>query len=537
MNDGTTERIVRPRLRTTIERFRRTAGNHLPGDLLEEQVQRLGILVGVCAGLWIFGLLMDTIVVPHITGRSMPAWTPILDVGGIVVSAAAFGYVRYIGGSCHAKIDAALGYMIWNAAAIAVLSTSRLPAIQPYQLSWTTVVILTSAMMIPATPAKMLFASAAAASMDPIAVAIAHLLGGPVSSLGNMVLAFLPNYACAAIAVVPSYALTHIGRRLDQTERLGSYELIELLGHGAMGEVWRAKHRLLARPAAIKLIRPEVLGAGANGEHRTVLQRFEREAQATASLSSPYTIRVFDFGAAQDGRFYYVMEFLHGRDLETLVQEFGPLPADRALYLLRQVCHSLAEAHARGMVHRDIKPANICLCRAGLDFDVVKVLDFGLVKLGAVNATLAGDQMISGTPAFMAPEVIAGGGVVDGRADIYAIGVVAYYLLTGQLVFEADSPIQMLRHHLHTPPVAPSQRTELPIARAVDDLVLACLEKDPRRRPQDARELLRLVRSCMTDAWDVDAAKRWWEMHLPELSGAFERDAMTGGAATGRLAG
>ena len=213
MNDSATERIVRPRLRTTIERFRRTAGNHLPGDLLEEQVQRLGILVGVCAGLWIFGLLMDTIVVPHITGRSMPAWTPILDVGGIVVSAAAFGYVRYIGGSCQAKIDAALGFMIWNAAAIAVLSTSRLPAIQPYQLSWTTVVILTSAMMIPATPAKMLFASAAAASMDPIAVAIAHLLGGPVSPLGNMVLAFLPNYACAAIAVVPSYALTHkIGR-------------------------------------------------------------------------------------------------------------------------------------------------------------------------------------------------------------------------------------------------------------------------------------------------------------------------------------
>jgi serine/threonine protein kinase len=217
-----------------------------------------------------------------------------------------------------------------------------------------------------------------------------------------------------------------------------------------MGEVWRAKHRLLARPAAIKLIRPEVLGAGSDAEHRTVLQRFEREAQATASLSSPHTIRVFDFGAAQDGRFYYVMEFLHGRDLETLVQEFGPLPADRVLYLLRQVCHSLAEAHARGMVHRDIKPANICLCRAGLDYDVVKVLDFGLVKLGAVNATLAGDQMISGTPAFMAPEVIVGGGVVDGRADIYAIGGVAYYLLTGQLVFEADSPIQMLRHHKKT---------------------------------------------------------------------------------------
>jgi len=533
MND--TERIVRPRLRTTIERFRRTAGNRLPGDLLEDQMQRLGILVGVCTSLWIFGLLLDTIVVPHIAGRSMPTWAPMLEAAGIVVSIVAFGYVRYVGGNCQGKIDAALVYMIWNSAAIAVLSTSRLPVIQPYQLSWTTVVILTSAMLIPATPAKMFLASAAAASMDPIVVAMAHLLGGPVSSLGNMVLAFLPNYACAAVAVVPSYALTHIGRRLEQTERLGSYELIELLGHGAMGEVWRAKHRLLARPAAIKLIRPEVLGAGSNAEHRTVLQRFEREAQATASLSSPHTIRIFDFGAAQDGRFYYVMELLHGRDLETLVREFGPLPADRALYLLHQVSHSLAEAHARGMVHRDIKPANICLCRAGLDFDVVKVLDFGLVKLGAVNATLAADHLI-GTPAFMAPEVIVGGSVVDGRADVYAFGGVAYYLLTGQLVFEADSPIQMLRHHLHTPPVPPSQRTELTVAKAVDELILACLEKDPRRRPQDAGELLRMVRSCMTDAWDVDTAKRWWEMHLPELSGALERDAMTGGAATGRLA-
>jgi hypothetical protein len=172
MNDGTTERIVRPRLRTTIERLRRTAGNHLPGDLLQEQVQRLDILVGVCAGLWIFGLLMDAVVVPNVTGRSMPAWAPMLDVGGIVASAAAFGYVRYIGGSCQAKINAALGYMLANAAAIAVLSTSRLPTIQPYQLSWTTVVILTSAMMIPATPAKMLLASAVAASMDPIAVAM-----------------------------------------------------------------------------------------------------------------------------------------------------------------------------------------------------------------------------------------------------------------------------------------------------------------------------------------------------------------------------
>ena len=148
-----------------------------------------------------------------------------------------------------------------------------------------------------------------------------------------------------------------------------------------MGEVWRARHQLLARDAAIKLVRPEVLGARTEAEARVVQRRFEREAQATASLSSPHTIQVFDFGMTRDGAFYYVMELLAGRDLETLVREFGPVPADRAIFLLRQVCHSLADAHARGMVHRDIKPANIYVCRMGLEYDFVKVLDFGLVKV------------------------------------------------------------------------------------------------------------------------------------------------------------
>ena len=162
---------------------------------------------------------------------------------------------------------------------------------------------------------------------------------------------------------------------------MGSYQLVELLGHGGMGEVWRARHRLLARDAAIKLVRPEVLGAGNDSEARTILRRFEREAQATAALNSPHTINLFDFGMTDDGTFYYVMELLAGRDLESLIREFGPLPAGRAIHLLRQACHSLADAHSRGFVHRDIKPANIYVCRMGLEYDFVKVLDFGLVKV------------------------------------------------------------------------------------------------------------------------------------------------------------
>src|SRR6185503_4966628 len=271
-------------------------------------------------------------------------------------------------------------------------------------------------------------------------------------------------------------------------------------------------------------IRPELLGASSDADARTMLRRFEREAQATASLSSPHTIRVFDFGVAEDRTtFYYVMELLAGRDLETLVREFGPIPADRMLFLLRQVCHSLADAHSRGLVHRDITPANVYACRMGLDYDFVKVLDFGLVKFNdnSVMQTtlLTGAHTTTGTPAFMAPEIILSEGEVDQRADVYAVGCLAYYLLTGQLVFEADTPMKMFMHHVQTTPIPPSQRSELPIPREVDALVLACLEKDPAKRPQDAQQLLRMVRQCRSgETWDNDTARRWWEMHLLDLT-------------------
>jgi len=291
-----------------------------------------------------------------------------------------------------------------------------------------------------------------------------------------------------------------------------------------MGEVWRGTHRMLKRSAAIKLIRPELLGAGNEADARSMLRRFEREAQATAALSSPHTIRIYDFGVMGDQTFYYVMELLAGRDLESLVREFGPVPASRVMFLLRQVCHSLADAHARGLVHRDVTPANIYLCRMGLDYDFVKVLDFGLVKFSdrrSMQQTLmTGAATTTGTPAFMAPELILDEGDVDHRADVYALGCVAYYLLTGALVFEAETPMKMFVHHLQTAPVPPSQRTEMPISRELDALILACLEKDPLRRPQDVEQVLRALARCEPAAsWDNAAAKGWWEKHLPELTG------------------
>jgi eukaryotic-like serine/threonine-protein kinase len=366
------------------------------------------------------------------------------------------------------------------------------------------------------------------ASMDPLAIWFMHLRGLPVPSVINTFVLFMPNYACAVVATLPSHVLHRLSRRLRHAQEMGSYHLIELLGRGGMGEVWRGRHRLLARSAAIKLVRPELLGAGTEAEARSMLRRFEKEAQATAALSSPHTIRLFDFGVTEDQTFYYVMELLAGRDLESLVREFGPVPFERVLFLLRQVCHSLADAHARGLVHRDVTPSNIYVCRLGLDYDFVKVLDFGLVTFNGQTALdetrMSGVQVTTGTPAFMAPEVILGG-EVDQRADVYALGCVAYYLLTGQHVFEADSTMKMFLQHVEAAPAPPSQRTEMPIPEEIDRLVLACLEKDPSRRPADAATVLDALDRCRPrQAWSQEAARLWWERHLVELTGPLTAD-------------
>jgi serine/threonine-protein kinase len=319
-----------------------------------------------------------------------------------------------------------------------------------------------------------------------------------------------------AFAYVGSRVIYGLGREVARARAMGSYQLEERLGEGGMGEVWRAQHRLLARTAAVKLIRP-ALGA-AVGVSDQARHRFEREAQAIARLRSPHTVDLFDFGVADDGAFYYAMELLEGLDADALVRRFGPVPAERAVFLLRQVCHSLSEAESCGLVHRDIKPSNIFLCRYGEDLDFVKVLDFGIVKTsqGDTDTALTAENTIHGTPAFMAPEQALGGADVDGRADIYSLGCVAYWLLTGSHVFEAATPTAMLMQHIQTAPAAPSSRSELPIPPALDALVLACLAKDPAGRPQTARELSRRLSEVDgAGAWTEERRRDWWEKHQP----------------------
>jgi tRNA A-37 threonylcarbamoyl transferase component Bud32 len=459
-------KIIQPRVQTPLPGAPvRSSTTRLPDDLLSEHVQRIAVAGAVGAGLWLFGLVMDAIVFPLTLGQAPRTLTVVIDILGIVVSAGMFVCVRHMAGAPQTKADVGLLFMVLNAIFVALINSQArtVTSAAMGHVSWNTIVILVGSMILPTTPRKMLLTSLAAASMDPLGVWLAHLRGLPVPSIVNTLVLFMPNYACAVVAILPSHVLHRIGRRLRQAQEMGSYHLVELLGRGGMGEVWRAEHRLLARSAAIKLVRPELLGASTDAEARTMLRRFEREAQATAALSSPHTIRVFDFGVTEDRTFYYVMELLDGRDLDSLVREFGPVPAERMLFLLTQICHSLADAHARGLVHRDITPANVYTCRMGLEYDFVKVLDFGLVKVSdrsAMQTTLmTGAHTTTGTPAFMAPEIILNEGEVDQRADVYALGCVAYYLLTGQLVFDGDTPMKMFLAHMQTAPIPPSQRS------------------------------------------------------------------------------
>ncbi|RPJ49956.1 MAG: serine/threonine protein kinase [Acidobacteria bacterium] len=321
--------------------------------------------------------------------------------------------------------------------------------------------------------------------------------------------------AGATISIFGSHVIHTYRTRAVEAEELGQYRLIEKIASGGMGEVWKACHSLLARPAAIKLIRSGAVGQMAT-DPQTLFSRFELEAQATAELSSPHTVSVYDFGMLADGSLYYVMQLLEGLSFETLVRRYGPLPAERVVYLLSQACDSLAEAHAKGLVHRDIKPSNLMTCYYGLESDFVKVLDFGVVKRisAASKGGLTVPGITTGTPAYMAPEIGLGSPLIDHRADLYSLGCVAYFLLTGALVFPAENGMGMIAQHITCPPDRPSRRTELEVPPALDDLVMWCLKKKPEGRPASALELKGSLEACpLLKSWSPAKATEWWRLH------------------------
>jgi serine/threonine-protein kinase len=390
-------------------------------------------------------------------------------------------------------------------------------------LSWVAVWMLLFNVVVPTVPRYAVIAALASVTSVPTMVSLSIRLYPPVFQPDAFMifLAFgFPYLLVVIMAYVGARVVYALGTEVARARELGSYRLEERLGQGGMGEVWKASHRLLARPAAIKLIRSSVPGntAGISDDMR---RRFEREAQVIAQLRSPHTVTLFDFGVAEEGSFYYVMELLDGLDADTLIRRFGSIPAERVVHILRQMCHSLSEAGSCGLVHRDIKPANIFLCRYGEDHDFVKILDFGIAKVARdtppeARTAITIPNMVQGTPAFIAPEQALGDADVDARADIYSAGCVAYWLLTGQLVFTADTAMKLLLAHAHTPPEAPSSRTEMPIPQDLDALVLACLAKDREHRPKSARDLLQLLDAvALLQPWTDARAREWWNVHLP----------------------
>ena len=495
----------------------------LPADILQESCRRVSLAAAVFAVMWALALVVRNLLArsypgaPGLEGWPMPG--TLLASAGLVMSLLLATFSNRSHAEPEKILMLGLVFEVATAALVAFTGQWR-PFISPTRISWVCVVILVYPAIAPTTPGKTLIASLLAASMDPLAVWVASARGVPVDSgpLG-LISMFVPNYLCAAVSVVPAHIIRHLGQQVRKARELGGYRLGAVLGSGGMGQVYRAEHRLLARPAAIKVIRPDLLGTGQM--RHIALERFKREAKAAAVLRSPHTIDLYDFGVTSDGTFYYVMELLDGISFEDLITRFGPLPAERAAYLMAQACESLAEAHACNIIHRDIKPSNLLTSRMGLTVDFVKVLDFGLVKFDTHDKdrppTLTSPDVATGTPAFMAPEVALGERTADHRLDIYSLGCVLYWLLTGQLVFDGENAIKMMHRHISEDPAAPSRRTELPIPAELDALVLACLAKRPDERPATATELAeRLAAVPFAEPWSGERARRWWERHLPQ---------------------
>lgn len=308
-----------------------------------------------------------------------------------------------------------------------------------------------------------------------------------------------------------SHVIYGLRREVREAQQLGQYTLERKLGEGGMGTVYRARHALLRRPTALKLVRDQ-------GDESQSIARFEREVQLTSELTHPNTITIYDFGRTPDGVFYYAMELLDGANLAEIVEASGPQSPARVAHVLEQVASALSEAHGVGLIHRDIKPQNIVLCERGGRRDVAKVLDFGLVKdlrsAGDVSVTATSPQVVTGTPLYISPEALTHPERMDGRADLYSLGAVAYYLLTGTHVFRGNTAVEVCSAHLHTPVEPPSERLGAPLPDALEELVLACLAKKPELRPASARDLLQAVQQTrLSHDWGEGEAARWWDGH------------------------
>jgi serine/threonine-protein kinase len=532
-----------PRRSSAADEIRSVGSLGLPADFLAESVRRLQTVALLYAAAFFLAAIFPNILcrvmasltpnarcVPYFTTPRL--WLP--AALSILMGLGAFALIRWGRLSPAAKLNLGLLFEVLGSFGIALAEYQGIASgityagfgdvrdVAGFGLSWVSIWTLLFTVVVPSPPRRALLAAVLSVSAVPLSFALYLATGVSPIVLGPPEFFFaliFPYVIVVGMAGVAATVVYQLGTEVRRARELGSYRLVERLGAGGMGEVWRAEHRLLARPAAVKLIRPDALGPVGPERRRINLHRFEREAQATASMRCPHTVELYDFGVAEDGTFYYVMELLAGLDLEVLVEKHGPLPASRVLHLLPQICHSLAEAHDVGLIHRDVKPANIYTCRFGREVDWIKVLDFGMVKrrgeAADADPKLTAENVVGGTPAYMAPEQ-ALGDAVDGRADLYALGCVAYWLLTGRPVFEGRTPADTMMQHVHGVVVPPSRRSELAIPGGLEAVVLAPLAKDPTARPQTADDVTARLREVTPDQpWTPERAAQWWDAHYP----------------------
>ena len=481
--------------------------------------ERLVVLGRFLCLFSLFTIVLFRIVSVFVPSMRQPSWPfdvyslQILTVAGVFGLTWAIARRKCASVASLLFVDAASTMVVGTAIGAMILHVPKADGTAAWMVLGLTLVLTARAAMLPSTKKRTFWLGLAASFPTPVFSYLALAFCEKTPDAMVTVQATATTATMLFLSVLVQTATTKVIYGLRQEVRaakqLGQYTLEMKIGEGGMGAVYRARHAMLRRPTAVKLLLP---GRGRTSD----LARFEREVQKTSELTHPNTVTVFDYGRTPDGVFYYAMEYLDGASLGQIVEASGPQPPERVVHILRQVAGALVEAHAASLIHRDIKPANIILCERGKQLDVAKVVDFGLVKeVGASGGSdLTHAETLAGTPLFISPEALTDPDKVDGRSDLYALGAVGYYLLTGETPFDGNTVVEVCGHHLHTQPAPPSTRLGVPLPERLETILLACLEKAPANRPQDASALLaRLDRTGLAEEWTQDRAKEWWDEH------------------------
>jgi len=515
-------------VRTLASAFRRSSIPDVPADTRSYLQRRLTLCLGFIAAFWGGAWLLTTLLAAFtrpedaFVGLNAARTTAHFLVG--VAMLALWWLARRRERSMRWLLTVDVAAAVVQGVLLASLAVAMLPLIRYRpELVFTlglTYLLIARAAVVPSAARRTVIIGVLASAPMCVATVIVYRMayargiavaqfypgdrGTPVNFLLWTIVYCLLSITLSAFV---SYVIYGLERAVQHAKRLGQYTLEAKIGEGGMGVVYRGRHALLRRPTALKLLLPDRGGAAA-------VARFEREVQITSQLSHPNTVSIYDYGRTPENVFYYAMEYLDGSDLEALVRRHGPQPAGRVRHLMRQVVGALAEAHALGIIHRDIKPSNVFVCERGAIPDFVKVLDFGLARdfdRDKEAPALTQTGQFTGTPLYMAPEQILGE-KVDGRSDLYSLGALAYYLLTGAPVFAGTSVVEVCAQHLHSPVVPPSERLGADVNAGLAELVLACLQKVPARRPHDATAVLALLDGCADlPPWTDDDARRWWK--------------------------